>query len=310
MELTFEVNTIATLEAEVARKAFKRKRAVTVKDQEPVIQQKFNDGSSFIPNTSFQFNRKRITPPKEQGKIEQQGLNERVVTTIEPPSPLETNRAVTTDDQELNKTQKLNDGTLMSTSRPVNGSLQMLTDVALSRFTSRNSSPARSERSKGGRPRTKKQFPRQKQLLVPTKLRKDRPVTNEIPCEIWQSIFAFCPPDFLLKAVTIKYFKEILQRNEHTWKLARLRSFGPDIPDPPLGMTELQYAELLTGFGCQGCDDQKARRTYWAFERRWCEVCLVENVASVCVSKCSCEDYANSDNASGQNFGKGVRSEM
>lgn len=60
-------------------------------------------------------------------------------------------------------------------------------------------------------------------------------------------------------------------------------NYGPDHPPPPPGLTEQQYADLLVGTGCQnrGCNDKKARKTYWAFQRRWCDSCLKKNVIMV-----------------------------
>ena len=237
--------------------------------------------------------------------FEQQAPKQGSVFTITS-SQAKRKRLSTTEDQVASKQQKLNDGSPLSKSSQSISSLHFLADVALSNSTSssfssnttsgtttpaemassnstsRSSTPTQAERRKGGRPRADKQFPRQKQLRVRTKLRINRPVKNKIPCEIWQSIFEFCPSEFLLKAVTIDYFKEILRRNENSWKVARLRQFGRDMPDPPPGTSELEYAELLTGSGCQGCGDKLTRRAYWGFQKRWCDTCLVENVAPVC----------------------------
>ena len=307
MEFSFEVNTIATVGAEVARKATKRKRNSTSKDLGPLKQQKFNNGLPFTATSPSQCNRERTALMEEDEILEHQASKHGSVFTTT--SSLQEKRKCpsTVEDRVPSKQQKLNNGSPLSTSSQSDSSLHFLADVALSNptsrssfssnttsgastpadvasstSTSRSSTPARAERRKGGRPRTDKQFPRQKQLRVRTKLRINRPVKNKIPCEIWQSIFEFCPSEFLLKAVTIDYFKEILRRNENSWKVARLRQFGHDMPDPPPGTSELEYAELLTGSGCQGCGDKLTRRAYWGFQKRWCDICLVENVAPVC----------------------------
>ena len=244
-------------------------------------------------------------------------------------------RLSTIEDQAPRKQQKLNDSSALCTSPQSNISLQFLADAALSNSTSRSSissnltsgtstpanasssnstsrssTPARTERRKGGRPRADKQFPRQKQLRVRTKLRTNRPVQNKIPCEIWQSILEYCPSEFLLKAVTIDYFNEILRRNENSWKVARLRQFGHDMPDPPPGISEPEYAEILTGSGCQGCHDKLTRRAYWGFQKRWCDSCLVENVAPVRKITRSGRELTDISYVPGENLGKGVCREV
>ncbi len=306
MEFSFEVNTIATVGAEVARKATKRKRNSTTKDPGPVKQQKFNNGLPFTANSPSQCNRER-TALMEEEILEQQAPKHGSVYMTASSLQAKRKRLSTAEDQVPSKQQKLNGGSPLSTSSQSNSSLHFLADVALSNptsrsplssnttsgastpagvasssSTSRSSTPIQAKRRKGGRPRANKQFPRQKQLRVRTKLRTNRPVKNNIPCEIWQSILEFSPLEFLLKAVTIDYFKEILRRNENSWKVARLRQFGHDMPDPPPGTSEPEYAELLTGSGCQGCSDKLTRRAYWGFQKRWCDTCLAENVAPVC----------------------------
>ena len=218
-------------------------------------------------------------------------------------------REITIEDELPSKQRKLNDGSSLSTASQSASSLHSLADVPLSNpssrstfssrktsgistpadvtssnSTSRSATPAEANPRKGGRPRADKQFPRQKELRVRTKLRTNRPVKNEIPFEVWQSILENCPLEFLLKAVNIAYFKDILLRNENVWKAARLNQFGHDMPDPPPGISEHKYANLLTSSGCHGCGDKLTRRVYWGFVRRWCDNCLSKNVAQVCIS--------------------------
>ena len=182
------------------------------------------------------------------------------------------------------KQRKLDNGSALSASAQSDTSLHSPADVTSEVSASRSSTPAEANPRKGGRPRADKQFPRQKELRVRTKLRTNRPVKNEIPFEVWQSILEFCPLEFLLKAVNIAYFKDILLRNDSVWKAARLNQFGHDMPDPPPGISEYKYANLLAGSGCHGCDDKLTRRVYWGFVRRWCDNCLKKNVAQVCIS--------------------------
>ncbi|KAL9126926.1 MAG: hypothetical protein Q9217_004102 [Psora testacea] len=127
-----------------------------------------------------------------------------------------------------------------------------------------------------GRPAkpTRKPPPRRK---APTKLRKDRPVQASLSMDIWEAILSFCTLDRLLKLRGIcSTFHSVLASGP-VWRKARYNQFGATHPDPPIGLTEMQYADLLVGVGCQapGCEAKDTRRTYWGFRRRWCEVCLV-----------------------------------
>ena len=65
MEFSFEINTIATVGAEVARKAAKRKRNATVKNPEPVKQQKFDNGEPFTANSPPRCSRERVALNEE-----------------------------------------------------------------------------------------------------------------------------------------------------------------------------------------------------------------------------------------------------
>jgi len=114
------------------------------------------------------------------------------------------------------------------------------------------------------------------------KLSQRRSVLTPIPLDVWENILVFCGLDFLLKARSVHpSFKSVLG-NERAWKAARLHQFGPDHPGPPSDLNEMQYADLIVGHGCQtkGCTT-RARRTYWAYRRRWCERCLEKNTTKV-----------------------------
>ena len=405
MEISFQLNTVATVGAELARKATKRKRNSTTKNHEPVKQQRFNNGLPFTANTPSQRDRersaliedeeildqpvhmygshsttaslsrakcKRKSTAEEHRPVQQQKPDNSLPATANSTSQSEQERAasieeeripeqpaseqpaskqpaseqpaskqpaserpasehasnITTtssshtkrrrlsmvEDQAPRKQRKLNDGSPLHTSPSSSSSLHSSTNVvlansisqnlspaeeALSSSTSRSSTPEQTQRNKGGRPRTEKQFPRQKQLRIRTKLRTNRPVVNRIPCEVWQNIFEFCPPDFLLKAEEIEYFDEILQENESTWRVARLREFGFDMPEPPPGISEQEYADLLSGSGCQNCIEMLTRRTYWGFQKRWCDACLARHVAPVCKILRSGKTYTDIKSAAG-----------
>ena len=118
---------------------------------------------------------------------------------------------------------------------------------------------------------------------TPTKLRKDRPVQAILPMDIWESILSFCTLDRLLKLRGVCSTFHAALAGDLVWKNARHKQFGPGHPEPPSGLTEMQYADLLVGVGCQarGCQAKDTRRTYWGFRRRWCEVCLVRCLSRV-----------------------------
>ena len=137
--------------------------------------------------------------------------------------------------------------------------------------------------NKGGRPRGRK--PRApKTLKGPTRLQKNHPVKARVNIDVWENILIFCPPDFLLKARTISTtFRSVLREDSPIWTIARLNHFGPDIPDPPLGLSEPQYVDLLTGIGCQtrGCASTRTRKTYWALQKRLCIECFQKSFLPV-----------------------------
>ena len=122
-------------------------------------------------------------------------------------------------------------------------------------------------------------------IEIPT-LKRNRPVLTPISVNIWSIVLAYSPLDVLIKARGLSSsFRGILSY-ETLWKEARVHQFGLELPGPPAGLTEAQYADLLTGKGCQGrgCADKTARRTCWAFLRRWCHACLMKNTMLVCFS--------------------------
>lgn len=148
------------------------------------------------------------------------------------------------------------------------------TDTSFSRTPS-----VRPPRNLGGRPRGRKppaaKIP--KTPKGPMRFQKNRPVKAAVNVDVWENILSFCPPDFLLQAREISStFRSVLKADSHIWKTSRVSHFGHDMPDPPSGLSEPQYIDLLTGTGCQarGCGDKKARKTYWAFQKRLCMKCF------------------------------------
>jgi len=154
---------------------------------------------------------------------------------------------------------------------------------------SRSSTPAPTSiqrRRKVGRPRTKALLtgPSTKRFKKSTVLRVNRPVEARLPMDIWDRIFEFSKPEALFKLRSVSPgFKEALSK-EGVWKDSLFQEFGPSLPDPPQDLSYMHYANLLTSHGCQACNNLcggKARRTYWAFQRRYCEICLVDKIVFV-----------------------------
>lgn len=135
------------------------------------------------------------------------------------------------------------------------------------------------KRKLGGRP--KGSAPKRVKVKGPTKLRKGKTVTAEVPLDVWQMILSYCPQKFLFKALRInKSFQHALSY-ESAWRKNRIQNFGPDMPDPLPGMKEWEYAGLIDGMGCMDCGNAKTRKCYWAFQKRWCAKCLEKNTLSV-----------------------------
>ena len=132
--------------------------------------------------------------------------------------------------------------------------------------------------NRGGQPAKLARAPARNHSGI-TRLKVTKPLQAEMNMDVWRHVLSYCPLGFLLKARTIcRSFRKALS-NDLAWKDARLNTHGADLPGPLPGLSEMQYADLLAGSGCQskGCD-QIARRTYWAFQRRWCDKCLKAKV--------------------------------
>jgi len=94
--------------------------------------------------------------------------------------------------------------------------------------------------------------------------------------DLWMRILEFTPPSFLKKArVLNKEFKGWVDNFNSIYVNQRKENYGQDMPDPPMGLTERQYNDLLGGKGClePGCKDDRASRTHWSWAQRWCWDC-------------------------------------
>ena len=175
------------------------------------------------------------------------------VSTTEPQEP---------NNRSLLPTQPL---ALIVQELPISGSLQTRTNVV--------------KRNVGGRP--KATLTKQKKHVGPTRLRKNKPVAADVHMDIWELILPYCPLRFLFTARNVsKLFRERLAYSS-LWKKCRIRNYGTEMPDALSGMKEWDYANLLEGLGCMGCTNKKTRKTYWAFQKRWCAKCLEKNTILV-----------------------------
>ena len=100
-------------------------------------------------------------------------------------------------------------------------------------------------------------------------------IKNSPSLDVWTRVWEFSSPATLLTMQRVcKTFKDELTRHPAIWKAARLYAFDNGLPDPPKGTSEAHYAWLLSGYGCQACDNRVARRVYWCWASRWCESCF------------------------------------
>ena len=203
-------------------------------------------------------------------------------------------RSVTTLESPTHATHRIH-----ATSNTMQSSMQMMFSYNLSSGAmesvhplgqSRSRTPASTSfqgRNKGGRPKTKPSAsrPLTKCYKKSTVLRVNRPVEARLPMDVWNRILNYCKPDLLVKLRLVSQgFRDAIS-NDIIWKDSLIQEFGPLLPEPPQGLSYMHYANLLTSNGCQACHEErrgKARRTYWAFQRRYCEPCLTERVVFVC----------------------------
>ncbi|KAF4540271.1 F-box domain containing protein [Lasiodiplodia theobromae] len=113
----------------------------------------------------------------------------------------------------------------------------------------------------------------------PTRIRKDRRVQTPVYDDVWKRIFELSDPAMLFTYERVnKAFRGALATYSHIWKNSMVDHFGEDLPETPKDLQDRQYADLLSGQGCMSCKEPKARKTYWAFLRRWCTKCFSEKV--------------------------------
>lgn len=123
--------------------------------------------------------------------------------------------------------------------------------------------------------------PKRKALFKPS-----RPLQNsdQVNSDIWQTILGYCEPQLLLEARTINSeFYGLLNDRSGIWRQSRQIHFGSDMPDPPHGLTEQQYVDLLVGRGCQSrnCHRERIARVCWEFRVRLCSACFRSKVMRV-----------------------------
>ena len=137
-------------------------------------------------------------------------------------------------------------------------------------------------------------------------LRMNRPIQADIHEDIWARIFTYCRPRTLVMLRTVnKRFNDLLNRYPHIWRQSRMEAFGADCPPVPTNFfpadrlsqpdglsesdwearqtcfQEMQYSELIDGFGCHGTGcGENSRKVYWLFQRRFCEKCLMKRLSS------------------------------
>jgi hypothetical protein len=118
------------------------------------------------------------------------------------------------------------------------------------------------------------------QQRKPTKLRKGKILSKGVDLDCWFIILTFADPAQLLEMRgKIASCYRFLRDNPMLWKHSRDNYYGADLPDPPSGVTEFQFAHLRHGHGCMSCGAaRKTRKTYWAFLRRMCKPCLKDQV--------------------------------
>ncbi|KAL8939258.1 MAG: hypothetical protein Q9216_003460 [Gyalolechia sp. 2 TL-2023] len=114
-------------------------------------------------------------------------------------------------------------------------------------------------------------------------LRTSKPLKTAVPLDVWDQIIRYST---LSSAISISKVSRDLRdflSKASLWRAVRHNVYGHDHPDPPPGMTERCYADLLVGNGCQskGCHNNRAKQTCWAFQRRWCVSCLKKKTISM-----------------------------
>ena len=113
--------------------------------------------------------------------------------------------------------------------------------------------------------------------IKPTRFRKGKILEQEVNLDCWFTILRFSDPAQLLEMrQRIAMCYRFLKKNPKLWVHSRIHHYGSELPGPPTGIDEFQYAHLRHGHGCMSadCPQSSTRKTYWAFLRRWCKTCL------------------------------------
>lgn len=144
-----------------------------------------------------------------------------------------------------------------------------------------NSQATVKNKPRRGRPRGSTTKP--PQPSKPLTLSISRPVKQELPLDIWDQIVRYSDLKCAISISKMTRDHQELLSKSSLWKAVRHHVYGSDHPDPPPGITERQYAQLITGIGCQdkGCNNNRAKDTCWAAQRRWCVSCLRKKTISV-----------------------------
>ncbi|KAL9605102.1 MAG: hypothetical protein Q9219_000036 [cf. Caloplaca sp. 3 TL-2023] len=130
------------------------------------------------------------------------------------------------------------------------------------------------KKRKPGRPKASiKVPPKPIKKLV---LRQNKPVQTTLPIDVWAQILSHSNPAAVLRLSNVCRDLRALLSEVSVWKAIRHNNYGADHPDPPPGITERQYVDLIVGTGCQSkdCNNHRTNKTIWAFRRRWCPPCL------------------------------------
>lgn len=165
-----------------------------------------------------------------------------------------------------------------------NTTVEMIDRLGYKAFTTQHD-PELSQEPSGfsphpdGHPAKRKCIRKEKKPLQ-TRLNIMRPVKNshEVIQDAWRLILGQTSPDFLLEARTVCKDWNFLLQEETIWMRARIEKYGEDSPDPPTGISERKFADLLVGKGCQNsaCPRRNTIKVFWAFRTRMCEDCFKE----------------------------------
>jgi len=117
------------------------------------------------------------------------------------------------------------------------------------------------------------------QQRKPTRLRRGKVLSKGVDLDCWFIILSYSDPAQLLEMRSkIASCYRFLRDNPMLWKHSRVYYYGADMPDPPPGLSEFQFAHLRHGHGCMDCGAPNTRKTFWAFLRRMCKDCLTNQV--------------------------------